>query len=200
MPEPPLEAQNTLDVDTQDVVTHCDEPIMAEGVNMEPPKLIPLSVKEAPFVVGRLVAASCEITGALNEKMPSLVPTTTPSVTKNFRLAPYPFASAPHRRYEDEIHDVEVQAVTVMRADGVLSRPPKLMPMSVMDAPTVLAAFAGMKKVTTGASKLKLCGRVPTMTPRVAVLVVSTPTPVGVRHTSEVSEFHWVDWQTENPS
>ncbi len=177
-------------------------PMRTVGVQSATPKLVPLIVATMRSAMAPL--ATAVTTGASYAKAAALVCTSAaaPRLLDDSMvvMSAGREEAAGGARMVTDVSEIQALTVAACTWPTATARPmnllPKLMPLSVMEAPAVAAVLLGTKSVTTGASTVKLHWTSVAMPPRVTVtsaasdVVPSAPFTRLVTHDRAVSEIH----------
>jgi hypothetical protein len=166
----------------QEVVPHTVEATAVVGVASEEPKLVPITVRLKPALVGPLGLASDVIAGESNVNAPSLVPTSDERVAMIVASFPTPEGRA-HMTLESVDQTVVSQADEPIRTDGVALLKPKFTPdTDTFVASGMVGPLGASAEETTGESYVKILNVVPTAVDSRTATWLDGSRPAGVRH------------------
>jgi len=198
--EPAARQATVLAVVQETVLQPIDEPVIETlPVRSTYPKFRPRRVMLAIEVAGRFGVEIAVTAGESKENEACLVPAAEETRTKAGRATPFA-ACGVQTRAVSVVHDVVVQYVEPMAADGVRSTVAKLTPITVSEVVLDCGAFARCRSVMTGPSKENTATSDPVASTFATICTPRLePKPDAALHTLEVVVIHCVAEQAEDP-
>ena len=137
-----LEAQLSEVGDDHEAVTHCEIPMLSDGVVSDTPKFKPLTLNVAPLVAAKFEGESAVTTDESKENAEINVPTSDVMVTRDVTEGPDPPGTGIQTIEVVVEYTTDAQAFDPILVDAVASVTAKLVPRTVK--PILPGLYVGM--------------------------------------------------------